>query len=132
MTTATIDMISPTGTPISISVTKDADSAEIIAIMERADKIGNHFVGKGWAFASTQPATPSAAELDKGPTFCGFPCSSTVDELGRPSWIMANGRQAQRHEKQGDVWYSVKVGEKEFEQVLRLPKGEKVPAVKGL
>lgn len=129
---ATIDLISPNGVPVTLEIDQDTDREVIITTLDRADKIGSYFAGKGWAFASTPAALPSAAELDRGPTFCGFACSSTVDELGRPSWIMADGRQAQRHEKQGDAWYSVKVGEDRFEQVLRLPKGEKIPPVKGL
>lgn len=129
---ATIELISPNGVPVSLEIDPDTDREIIIATLDRADKIGSYFASKGWAFASTQPATPSAAELDNTPTFCGYVCSPTVDELGRPSWVIVDGRQAQRHEKQGDAWYSVKVGEGEYQQVLRIPKGEKVPPVKGL
>lgn len=129
---ATIELISPNGVPVTLEVTKDCDRDEIIATLERADKIGSYFAGKGWAFASQAPLMPSAAEMDKGPIFCGYPCSPTVDDRGLPSWIMVDGRQALRHEKQGDVWYSVKVGDGQYDQVLRIPKGEKVPAVKGL
>jgi hypothetical protein len=129
---ATIELISPNGVPVTLEIDKETDSPTIIALMERADKVGAYFAGKGWAFAS-QPATaPSAAELDQGPTFCGYPCSPTVDDQGRPTWIIVDGRQAQRHEKQGDAWWSVKIGESAYDQVLRIPKGEKVPAVKGL
>lgn len=129
---AQIELISPSGVPITLSIDESSDRDAIIATLDRADKIGSYFASKGWAFASTQPAMPSAAELDKGPTFCGYPCSPTVDELGRPSWVIVDGRQSQRHEKQGDCWYSVKTGENEYQQVLRIPKGEKVPPVKGL
>lgn len=127
-----IDLITPSGASIALHVTKDDAYEDIVATLERAEKIAAHFAAKGWGFASQQPALPSAAEMDKGPTFCGYPCSPTVDDRGLPSWILVGGSQAMRHEKQGDVWWSVKVGERDYEQVLRIPKGEKVPPVKGL
>lgn len=132
MVTGTVELISPNGVPVTLTYTQDASYDDIIATAERGDKMGAHFAKQGWAFAATAPALPSAAELDRGPTFCGYPCSPTVDDRGLPSWIMVDGKQAMRHEKQGDAWYSVKRGENEFEQVLKIPKGEKVPAVKGL
>lgn len=128
---ATIDLISPNGVPVTLEVTPDAERDIIIATLERADKIGTYFAGRGWAFASQPASLPGAAELDRGPMFCGYPCSPTVDDRGLPSWIVVDGRQAMRHEKQGDVWYSVKDGE-EFRQVLKIPKGEKAPSVRGL
>lgn len=132
MSKATIELISPAGVPISLTVENEDDQKVILAIVDRADKIGQYFAGKGWGFASTTPALPSAAELDKGPTFCGYPCSPTVDDAGLPSWIVVDGRQAMRHEKQGDIWYSLKLADGNYEQVLRIPKGEKAPAVRGL
>ena len=132
MSEVQIELVSPSGVPCTLTVTKDDDQKDIIALLERADKIGAYFAGKGWGFAAQPAALPSAMELDKGPTFCGYPCSPTVDDRGLPSWILVGGSQAMRHEKQGDVWWSVKVGEGQYEQVLRIPKGEKVPPVKGL
>lgn len=130
---ATIELISPSGVPITLTVSKDDDHAEIIATLERAEKIGSYFAGRGWGFASALPAAgPSAQELDRGPTFCGYPCSPTLDDRGLPTWIVVDGAQAMRHEKQGDVWYSIKRPEGTYEQVLRIPKGEAAPAVKGL
>lgn len=129
---ATIELISPSGVPVTLEVSKDDDREMIIATLERADKIGQYFAGKGWAFAGAPVAGPSAAELDRGPTFCGYPCSPTVDDRGLPTWIIAEGRQASRHEKQGDVWYSIKLADGQYEQVLRIPKGEQPPAVRGL
>lgn len=132
MSKATIDLISPSGVPVALTIENNDDKDIIIAILDRADKVGQYFAGKGWAFASATPALPSAAELDQGPTFCGYPCSPTVDDAGLPSWIVVDGRQAMRHEKQGDVWYSIKLADNTYEQVLRIPKGEMAPAVKGL
>jgi len=132
MAVAQLDLITPSGAPVSLHVTKDDATDDIVATLERAEKIAAHFAAKGWGFATQQPAGPSAAELDRGPTFCGYPCSPTVDDRGLPSWILVGGQQAMRHEKQGDVWWSVKVGEGQYEQVLRIPKGEKAPTVKGL
>ena len=58
----------------------------------------------------------------------------------RPRWTPAGCRpgswwtakQAQRREKQGDVWYSAKMPDGTYAQVLRIPKGEKAPAVLGM
>ena len=68
----------------------------------------------------------------QAPTFAGYPCSPTVDERGLPTWIIVEGKQAQRREKQGDVWYSLRLVDGTYAQVLRIPKGEKPPEVKGL
>ena len=73
-----------------------------------------------------------ATELAAGPTFAGYPCSPTVSENGLPTWLIVDGKQAQRREKQGDVWYSVKLQDGSYEQVLRIPKGETAPPVMGL
>ena len=129
---ATIELISPNGVPVTLNVTKDDSHEDIIATLERADKIGAYFAKQGWSFAATPAAGPSASELDQGPTFCGYRCSPTVDDAGLPSWIVVDGQQAMRREKQGDVWYSAKRADGTYEQVLRIPKGEKIPAVKGL
>lgn len=133
MCKATISLISPAGVPITADVSADDDPAQVIAVMERAEKAGAYFLARGWTAAHSADAAagPSAGELAQGPTFAGYPCSPTVDDAGRPTWIIFDGKQAQRREKQGDVWYSVKVGD-EYIQVLRIPKGEKAPAVIGL
>lgn len=132
MAIAQLDLITPSGAPVSLHITKDDASVDIIATLERAEKIAAHFAALGWGFSAQQAAGPSAAELDKGPTFCGYPCSPTVDDTGLPTWIVVNGLQSVRHEKQGDRWYSYKKSDGSYEQVLRIAKGEKVPPVKGL
>ena len=132
MCKATIDLISPTGVPVTLEVTNDDEQHQILELLERAEKIGLYFGGKGWTFAHSEPTGPSATELAQGPTFAGYPCSPTVDERGLPTWLIIDGKQAQRREKQGDVWYSLRLSDGSYEQVLRLPKGEKPPAVKGL
>ncbi len=132
MCKATIELVSPNGVPVTLEVGKDDDQRTIIEVLERAEKIGIYFGGKGWTFAHTEPVGPSAVELAQGPTFAGYPCSPTVDERGLPTWIIIDGKQAQRREKQGDVWYSVHLTDGTYAQALRIPKGEKPPAVKGL
>lgn len=129
---ATIELISPNGVPVNLEVTEDMDRELTFKLLEKADNVGRYFAGKGWAFAGTPAQAPTASELDKGPTFCGYPCSPTTDDRGIPSWILVDGRQAHRREKQGDTWFSLKTADGTYEQVLRIPKGEKVPAVKGL
>ena len=49
-----------------------------------------------------------AAALSAQPTFCGYACSWTEDR-GLPAYVVtADGEMAHRHEKQGDVWWSIK------------------------
>ena len=132
MCRATIDLVSPNGVPVTLEVSHDDDHQTIVEILQRAEKIGAHFSSKGWTFARQEPTGPSAGELAQGPTFAGYPCSPTVDDHGLPTWIIFDGKQAQRREKQGDVWYSVRVADGSYAQVLRIPKGEKPPEVKGL
>jgi hypothetical protein len=78
------------------------------------------------------PSRPGATQLASGPTFAGYPCSPTVSENGLPTWLIVDGKQAQRREKQGDVWYSVKCQDGSYDQVLRIPKGETAPPVMGV
>lgn len=134
MCKATIRLIAPSGVPVTLEVAKDDDQQDIIATLDRADKIGAYFLSHGWGAAHAEQAAsgPSAGELASGPTFAGYPCSPTVDASGLPTWIIFEGKQAQRREKQGDVWYSVRGGDDSYIQVLRIPKGEKAPAVVGL
>ena len=132
MCKATIDLVSPGGVPVTLEVEKDDDQRTILEILDRAEKIGLYFGSRGWAFAHLEPVGPSATELAQGPTFAGYPCSPTVDERGLPTWIIVEGKQAQRREKQGDAWYSVRQADGTYAQVLRIPKGEKPPEVKGL
>jgi hypothetical protein len=99
---------SPHGTPVTLTIESGAETDEITALLDRADAIGQHYAARGWARAEAQPGTPGPAELVAGPTFAGYPCSPTTDDNGLPTWLIVDGRQAQRREKQGDVWYSVK------------------------
>ncbi len=127
MCRATIDLVSPGGVPVTLEVTNDDDQQTILEILDRAEKIGLYFGSRGWTFAHLEPIGPSATELSQGPSFAGYPCSPTVDERGLPTWIIVDGKQAQRREKQGDTWYSVRMADGSYVQVLRIPKGEKVP-----
>jgi hypothetical protein len=132
MSIATLELVSPTGVPVTLTVTKDDATADIIATLERADKICAWCKGQGWGFTTQPAAGPSPAELEQGPTFCGYPCSPTLDDKGFPTWIVVDGQQAMRREKQGDTWYSARRHDGTYEQVLRIPKGEAAPKVKGL
>ena len=58
--------------------------------------------------------------------------ASVTDDAGLPTWIIVNGKQAQRREKQGDVWYSIKLGDDSYERILTIPKSETAPAVHGV
>lgn len=136
MATATINVETPAGFPVELVLAPDDDSKAIADFVERIEKFTVYLANRGWEPAQTstviqQGTLPSAAELSSGPTFCGYPCSPTVDDRGLPSWIIADARQATRHEKQGDTWYSYRDGDT-YVQVLRIPKGEHPPAVLGL
>ena len=74
------------------------------------DAIGRHYAAHGWVFAASQPRTPAPPELDAGPTFAGYPCSPTTDDNGLPTWLIVDGKQAQRREKQNTT--QAKTGEK--------------------
>ena len=130
MCRAILELVSPDGIPITLHVEADDDQQAILEMLERAEKIGLHFGGKGWSFLRGEAADSSADEGAFGPTFAGYPCSPTVDERGLPTWLFVDGKQARRREKQGDIWYSVKLADGSYEQVLRIPKGEQVPAVR--
>ena len=133
MSSITINFVSPHGTPIALTVDGQGDDTDQIkALTDRADAIGQYYHALGWAFAETTATRPGAAELAAGPTFAGYPCSPTVSENGLPTWLIVDGKQAQRREKQGDVWYSVKLQDGSYDQVLRIPKGETAPPVMGL
>lgn len=137
MPSATITVETPTGFQAQFMLEPGYDREEVKALVEGVERFTQFLAGRGWAPVDTstivqQGTPPSAAELSQGPTFCGYPCSPTVDERGLPSWIIAEGRQATRHEKQGDTWYSYRDGNDVYVQVLRIPKGEKAPAVTGL
>jgi len=137
MATVTLNLKTPKGYPLNLTVAPEDNGKDVQALLERAVVLADWFVGQGWAFAEAQPALAEQKALTAGagPTFCGYPCSPTVNEAGFPSWILVEGKQAERHEKQGDVWWSVgegPKGERKYRQVLRIPKGEKVPPILGL
>jgi len=117
---------------MDLAVSPSDNGEEVKALLERAAVLADWFTGKGWGFADAAASLPTVRELTAGPTFCGYPCSPTVDEAGLPTWILVGDRQAMRREKQGDVWWSVKESEGKYSQVLRIPKGEKAPPIVGL
>jgi hypothetical protein len=131
MATVTLKLTTPSGHPIDLTVSPEDDGATVKSLLERTNTLADYLASKGWGFADALPAGPSVRELAAGPLFAGYPCSPTTDDAGLPTWIMVNGKQAQRREKQGDVWYSYRDGE-EYVQALRIPKGEQAPPVVGL
>ena len=91
----------------------------IAAALERIADAGS--AGPG---AHTSSQNTTAAHL---PTFAGLNCSYTTDADGRPSYVITtDGEIADKHERQGDCWWSVKDGET-FRQVLRIKAGEVLP-----
>ena len=137
MPNVTITTETPAGFVAQFTLEPGYDRDQVRQLVEGVEKFTQYLAGRGWVPAETstviqQGTPPSAAELSRGPMFCGYPCSPTVDDRGLPSWIIAEGRQVTRHEKQGDTWYSYRDPSGVYVQVLRIPKGEKAPAVTGL
>lgn len=127
MTSVTIKLISPSGVAMDLAIPAKDDDAGVMALLDRAEQAAQAVVGRdGWSLANVLPAGPGVAELEQVPTFCSFPCSDTRDDHGHPTFIIAEGKQAMRREKQGDVWYSIKLPDGSYERVLTIPKGEKV------
>lgn len=133
---ATIETETPTGFVVRFTLEAGYDREAVKQLVEGVEKFTQYLAGRSWTAPETstivQTSVPSAAEVAGGPMFCGYPCSPTFDDRGLPSWIIADGRQATRHEKQGDVWYSYRGDNETYIQVLRIPKGEKAPAVTGV
>lgn len=133
---ATIETETPTGFVVRFQLEPGYDREAVKQLVEGVEKFTQYLAGRSWTAPETstvvQTSVPSAAEIASGPMFCGYPCSPTFDDRGLPSWIIADGRQATRHEKQGDVWYSYRGDNETYIQVLRIPKGEKAPAVTGV
>jgi hypothetical protein len=130
MPTVTLNLVSPAGVPLAVTLAPGDEGPAIAELVSRAEKIAARLLKEGWEYQpiKAQGAGPAAEEFASGPHFCGFPCSPTMDEMGMPTWIISDGHQATRRSKQGDHWYSYRIGE-EYVQVLRIPKGEKVPPV---
>ena len=133
---ATVETETPTGFVVRFQLEPGYDREAVKQLVEGVEKFTQYLASRSWTAPETstivQTSTPSAAEVAGGPMFCGYPCSPTFDDRGLPSWIIADGRQATRHEKQGDVWYSYRGDNETYIQVLRIPKGEKAPAVTGV
>lgn len=73
---------------------------------------------------------PAAGPNGRHPAFAGFACSWTVDGAGLPSYVItADGEIADKHERQGDVWYSVKDEQASggYRRVLTIKAGETLP-----
>lgn len=139
MATVTLNLTTPKGYRLDLAVSPEDNGKDVQALLQRAEVLADWFVGQGWGFADAQPSLAALGgeqrALTAGPSFCGYPCSPTVNAAGLPSWILVDGRQADRREKQGDVWYSLgegPKGERKYRQVLRIAKGEIVPPVLGL
>lgn len=127
MNSVTIKLISPSGVMMDLAIPAKEEDKGIIALLDRAEDTAKAIVNRGdWHLAEAKAMGPSVAELDSVPRFGGYECSPTVGDNGFPTYIIANGKRADRREKQGDVWYSYPDDSGAYVQVLRIPKGEKV------
>lgn len=129
MAQVTINLTSPSGAPLGLTLTQDDDPAEIMELLNRADRAAQAIAGKqGWAFADQRPSEPTVKELTSGPTFCGLACSPSTNALGFPAFVMVGEKMAKRREKQGDTWYSYRTGDA-YERILDFRAGDEVPEV---
>lgn len=132
MATVTINLISPSGAPLGLTLSPDDQPNEIMELLERADRAATAIAQRdGWEFADKSADLPTVRELTAGPSFCGFPCGPSVNAAGFPAFVMVGEKMAQRREKQGDTWYSYRVGDG-YEQVMRFRAGDDVPPVVGI
>ena len=94
-----------------------------ITALERIAAALERIADAGSAGAPTSAHT-TAAHL---PTFCGMNCSYTTDTAGRPSYVITpDGEIAEKHERQGDCWWSVKEGDS-FRRIVTIKAGEVLP-----
>jgi hypothetical protein len=76
MCKATIDLVSPSGVPVTLEVSNTDDQQTLIGLLERAEKIGVFFGNRSWSFAHAEATGPSAGELAQGtplPAICAAP-----------------------------------------------------------
>ena len=88
----------------------------------------NRLIGVLSAGGGLRP--PAAGPNGRHPTFAGFACSWTMDGAGYPSYVITEaGEIADKHERQGDVWYSVKDEQAPagYRRVLTIKAGETLP-----
>lgn len=73
---------------------------------------------------------PTGGASVEKPRFCGYFASWTTDDRGYPDYLITeHGVIASRHEKQGDVWWSVKIGDDVFQQIVKIEKGSQIPEI---
>lgn len=128
--TAQLALRSPAGTRIDITITAGTIPDEMFALIDAAILAEEIAISAGWSAADD--ASHEAAPLPAGPnepTFCGYVCSPTTDDRGLPAWIMVDGRQAERREKQGDTWWSYRLPDGSYSRHVLIRKGEQAPAI---
>ena len=67
MCTATLDLISPSGVPVTLRVNHADDQQTILDTADRAEKIGLFFAARGWALVQAEaqgPGTPHYDEIE--------------------------------------------------------------------
>ncbi len=143
MATVTLNLLTPKGYPLDLTVAPEDNGKDVQALLERAEVLADWFVGQGWNFA--QPGQPAlggqkALTTDTGMAyFGGFPCSPILDADGFPTWVMDGENRAILHKKNGDNWYSYRVAfdaagktTKWSRACLTIKSGQTKPPVVGL
>lgn len=127
-----IQMIAPNGYPATITITAATPEEEIDQLLAAAANAAEIAAGAGWTTPAgdAEPGLAATATAGAEPLFCGYVCSRTYDPAsGLPAWILFEGHQAHRHEKQGDQWFSYKTADGEYARVLTIKRGEAVPGI---
>lgn len=109
MATVTLNLRTPKGYPLDLTVAPEDNGKDVQALLERAEVLADWFVGQGWAFAEARSALAEQKALTTTAgmaNFGGFPCSPILDADGFPTWVMDGDKRAILHKKNGDNWWS--------------------------
>ncbi len=145
MATVTLNLRTPKGYPLNLTVSPEDKGKDVHALLERAEAMADWFVGeggRGWAFAEARSALVEQKALTTTAgmaNFGGFPCSPILDAEGYPTWVMDGSERAILHKRQGDCWYSYGVAfddkgkaTKWSKACLTIKAGQTKPPVLGL
>lgn len=129
--TATLQLVTPAGYPAALTVSAATLPEELAALLVIADLAAQQAQAAGWTPpAEDDPEPATTATHGSEPTFCGYVCSRTFEPAsGQPAWIIVDGHQAHRREKQGDTWYSYQGEPGTYTRALVIRKGEVAPGI---
>jgi hypothetical protein len=102
-------MIDPRGTEITITARQGATTYDVLHTVGALDNALSRLTDKGWAPANSYSQPPPPAL--KPPAAPNTPAPTLPDGQPDPAWCATHSTAMKRREKDGQVWYSHKVGE---------------------